>query len=147
MNHAENAPQIRAELFSALPAEAARIRETVFVKEQGYAEEFDQQDADSLHVVLFVQGSAAATGRLFEEKEGIWHIGRVAVLKEYRKMGLGAGVLSSLETAARASGARKLVLGAQEHAVPFYEKQGYAVCGEKFLDQGEPHYPMEKILQ
>ena len=63
------------------------IRETVFMDEQGFSEEFDGTDSLALHLTLYLDGARAGCARLYEE-EGGWHIGRVAVLKPFRGMGL-----------------------------------------------------------
>ena len=138
--------QIKADLFETLPPAAMKIRQEVFVDEQGFTDEFDDLDAASRHVLVYVNGKPAATGRTYEEEDGTLHIGRVAVRKEYRGYGVGACVMRSLEASARAAGAKRIILGAQDHAVPFYEKLGYSICSGSFLDQDALHWHMEKLL-
>ncbi len=43
-------------------------------------------------------------------------------------------------------GLRCVYLGAQTHAVPFYERLGYAAFGEEFDDAGLPHRHMWRPL-
>ena len=126
--------------------EARVIREEVFVEEQGFREEFDETDARAWHVVLYEGGIAAATGRLFSEGGGVYHVGRVAVRKAYRGYGVGAQVMRALHRKARALGARELVLSAQVQARGFYEKLGYAAVGETYLDEHCPHVRMTLSL-
>jgi predicted GNAT family N-acyltransferase len=38
-------------------------------------------------------------------------------------------------------------LDAQEYAVPFYEKLGFRISGEPFLDANIIHYAMEKFTR
>ncbi|WP_028862810.1 GNAT family N-acetyltransferase [Psychromonas aquimarina] len=120
------------------------IRESVFIKEQGIdAEiEFDGNDQSALHALLFVEGKAAATGRMLEDG----HIGRIAVLRDYRGQGLGAKVVLSLIDAAAEKGCSRVYLGAQKQAVDFYTKLGFTPFGEEFMEAGIVHLSMERLL-
>ena len=66
------------------------IREAVFMKEQGFQNEFDDTDNTCWHLLLTVDGKAAGCARIFPDKGKMWHVGRVAVLPEYRKLHLGS---------------------------------------------------------
>ncbi len=70
--------------------EAKQIRQTVFVEEQGFHNEFDAMDAEAWHVVLWKDEHAIATGRTFpaQGETHAWTIGRVAVRKPYRGQGI-----------------------------------------------------------
>lgn len=126
--------------------EARTIRQAVFVEEQGFHNEFDEIDPDALHIVLWIDSEPAATGRTFpkESEAGVWTIGRVAVMKPYRKQGLGAEVVRELEQAAKACGAQLFSLSAQLRAKGFYEAIGYRAHGETYLDEYCPHVTMTK---
>ncbi len=127
--------------------DARMIRQEVFVEEQGFVREFDETDAAACHVVLLEDGVPAATGRTFPSGEtGVYTIGRVAVRKPWRGSGLGRRVIEELEACAQDAGARELVLSAQCQARGFYEKLGYAACGEIYLDEGCPHIAMYKRI-
>ena len=125
--------------------EAERIRREVFMEEQGFSNEFDDIDKRAYHAVVYTDGKASATGRLFEGRSG-WHIGRVAVDKEFRGAGLGALVVMSLEEKAVSLGAECIRLSAQVRAQGFYEKLGYSAEGEEYLDETCPHIAMYKYL-
>lgn len=120
------------------------VRDEVFVLEQNVdpEEEFDERDRFCTHVVVYNGDIAVATGRLDLEKDG--KIGRVAVRKDYRQQGLGRLVMQRLEAFAMEKSAPRLWFHAQTHAVPFYEKLGYRVCSEEFLEANIPHVQMEK---
>lgn len=125
--------------------ESINIRQTVFVSEQGFVDEFDDIDDIAWHAVLFVDKKAVATARVFLSDEG-WHVGRVAVLKEYRKMGIGEEVMEAVENKAKELGADEIFLSAQTQAVGFYEKIGYVAYGEMYYDQHCPHLAMKKKI-
>ena len=120
------------------------IRFEVFVIEQNVPaeEEIDAFDPLSIHAIAWTNGVAAACGRLLPDG----HIGRMAVLKAYRGMGVGAQVLEHLIAKARQRGDREVVLSAQTHAIGFYEKFQFVAEGGEYLDCNIPHRDMRKIL-
>lgn len=77
---------------------------------------------------------------------GIAKIGRMAVMAEQRGGGCGAAVLQALVRAAQEAGFAEVWLSAQCHAVPFYEKGGFAVASEEYLDCAIPHRDMMRRL-
>lgn len=117
------------------------IRETVFVKEQNVPKELevDGLDIECDHVLLKSGSDFVATGRI--QKDG--HIGRVAVLKEFRGKGLGKEIILSLIEVAKSKGMKKVYLGAQLTAKEFYHKLGFYQYGETFQDAGIEHIMME----
>lgn len=121
-----------------------RIRELVFIEEQHVPPELevDEQDPLSQHVLLFERDIPVATGRLTPDG----HIGRVAVLKDFRKRGFGQLVIQELEGIARQRGMPRVALGAQCQAINFYLKLGYQTVGGMFMDAGIEHQMMEKML-
>ena len=132
-------------IYDTLPDDAARIREEVFMKEQGFHDEFDNTDPTAAHIVLYIEGTPVGTCRFFPgQEEGEYVIGRIAILKKYRGGGLGSEVLAAAESAIRDAGGQKAILHAQQQARPFYEKQGYTAYGEPDLDEDCPHIWMEK---
>ena len=138
---------LRIELgnWDALQRWAVPIRTTVFVEEQNVPAEMELDDWDPqcVHAVAFdVEGKPLGTGRLLPDG----HIGRMAVLKSARGAGVGSALLTALLEAARVRGQREAVLSAQAHAVPFYERHGFAICGTEYLDAGIPHVDMRRPL-
>ena len=124
--------------------QAAPIRLAVFVQEQGVpaALEMDEMDARSLHALAFDGEVVMATGRLLPDG----HIGRMAVLKQFRGKGVGGAILAKLMEAAKSRGDREVALSAQVHAVPFYEDYGFEVFGEEYDEAGIPHRSMRRDL-
>lgn len=127
-------------------ADAQRVRETVFIREQGFPYELDERDPEAYHLTGYEENRPVAAARMFPESAGALHVGRVCVLKERRGLRYGEALMREIAAEARRLGAKKLVLGAQLHAVPFYEKLGFAVSGPQFDDEGAPHLPMEYSL-
>ena len=82
------------------------------------------------------------TGRLLPDG----HVGRMAVLRDWRGRGVGSAILSALVDRAAARGMGRLVLNAQTHAVPFYARHGFAAFGEEFMEADIPHIAMAREL-
>lgn len=134
-------------IYNTLPKEAKKIREDVFMKEQGFQDEFDKIDDHSTHLVLFDDSIPIATCRFFSsESNEDFIIGRIAVIKEYRGQNIGSYLLSIAETEIEKLGGKKIVLHAQERAKRFYEKQGYCGFGEVDLEENCPHIWMYKKI-
>ena len=123
---------------------AAPIRFTVFVEEQGVPRdiELDAMDTQCLHAICFHGDQAVGTGRLLPDG----HIGRMAVLKEWRGRGIGGFILNTLVEKARERGDREVVLSAQLHATAFYRAHGFVEEGVQYLEAGIPHQDMLRRL-
>lgn len=123
---------------------AAPIRLRVFVDEQRVPPELelDEIDAACLHAVAFDGSRAIATGRLLPDG----HIGRMAVLGEFRGKGLGGSILETLLETARKRGDREALLSAQVHAIAFYRRHGFEPLGEVYEEAGIPHQAMRRAL-
>ncbi|MDL2232458.1 GNAT family N-acetyltransferase [Ruminococcaceae bacterium OttesenSCG-928-L11] len=130
--------------------DAYGVRTAVFVNEQGFSSELEIDDIDrsAYHIVMFEGGKPIATGRVFVDSQdkSTYIIGRVAVLKKYRSQGVGFKLMGKLEECAKSLGGTQVVLGAQMHAVPFYEKNGYTAFGEEYMEEHCPHIHMRKTL-
>lgn len=133
-------------MYTALPQEAKDIRIEVFMKEQGFENEFDDIDNISFHIVVFDEEKPIGTCRFFKENDH-YTIGRVAVLKEYRNQHIGNVLLESAEKEIKKLNGALIVVHAQVRVSPFYEKQGYIQFGQIDDDEGVPHMWMKKRIQ
>ena len=121
------------------------LRIEIFVKEQGVPEEneFDSFDLEVPHLVIFLDGEAVATGRNIPYGENTVKIGRIAVKKEKRGLHLGEKIVLELLRKAKEDGAKTVRVGAQTHAVGFYEKCGFSLVGTpEYMEENIPHYDM-----
>ncbi len=121
------------------------LRIDIFVKEQGVPEEneFDDYDMQVPHLVIFSDGEAVATGRVIPYGEDTVKIGRIAVKKEKRGLHLGEKIVLELLRKSKEDGAKTVRVGAQTHAVGFYEKCGFKLLGTpEYLEENIPHYDM-----
>ncbi len=121
------------------------LRIEIFVKEQGVPEknEFDEYDLQVPHLVIFSDGEAVATGRIIPYGEDTVKIGRIAVKKDKRGLHLGEKIVLELLRKSKEDGAKTVYVGAQTHAVGFYEKCGFSLLGTpEYMEENIPHYDM-----
>ncbi|WP_299362159.1 GNAT family N-acetyltransferase [uncultured Paracoccus sp.] len=124
------------------------IRRAVFVEEQNVPEalEHDGHDATAVHLLASEAGRPVGTARLLI-RGNTGKIGRVAVLADRRGQGLGAALMRAALDELRAIPGVKLArLGAQTHALAFYEKLGFTASGPVYDDAGIPHRDMSRPL-
>jgi predicted GNAT family N-acyltransferase len=139
--------QVRPTRDDAEIAAALALREEVFCGEQGVslAEERDGRDEEALHLVVVDDGVVVATCRLLVEGTTV-KLGRMAVSRTRRGLGLARALITEAETRARALGAERIVLAAQLDAQALYDRAGYDAYGDVFLDAGIEHVMMAKTL-
>ncbi len=123
-----------------LKTDAQHIREQVFICEQNIAaaDEWDDKDAVSVHFIVYVNAQPVATARLLPQHS----IGRVAVLKEFRGLGLGQQLMFNVMAYAQSQQRPFVKLSSQVHALRFYTALGFKAEGEVYLDCGIPHQDM-----
>jgi ElaA protein len=136
---------IEAVPFQALDAATAyavwRLRQQVFVVEQeaAYADLDGRDDEPGTRHVLLRDGiRLVGYARVLDDTD-VWRIGRVVLAEEARGRGLADQLM---ETALQVCPDRDVVLDAQAPLARWYEKLGFAVDGEEFLEDGIPHLPM-----
>ena len=123
---------MKTQIYSTLPQEARRIREEVFVREQGFENEFDETDQRAFHLVLYDGEIPVAVCRFFPRGLcGDYVVGRIAVIKEYRGRKLGACLLREAEKEIQAAGGKRILLHAQCRAAGMKSKGMSA--GEKSI--------------
>ena len=120
------------------------VRKSVFIDEQNVPVEleWDGLDPECTHFIVQSNSTAIATARLKDDGQ----IGRMAVLKPYRGLGIGTKLLTAVLTHATESGFTRVYCHAQVQVVDFYRKIGFTVEGEKFMDAGILHRAVYKNI-
>ena len=120
------------------------IRYEVFVDEQNVPEELeiDGLDNEAKHVLAFVDGVPIGTGRILNDG----HIGRVAVLKKHRGLGIGKLIMKELIKWAHDISLEKVWLSSQWHAHSFYLDLGFVCVSEIYKEAGIDHIKMHRAL-
>ena len=126
-----------------------RIRATVFVLEQGVVYiDPDGNDKNAVQIYASVDGVMVGCLRIYQLEEGTYRIGRVAVLKEFRGLGIGNAMMKeAIQYLRERTNATKACLDAQLHAIGFYEKLGFTLFTEEFLEEGLLHRGMQMFIE
>ena len=124
---------------------AFEIRDLVFCKEQKVSKkiEFDGLDQFCNHYLAKINDLPIGTARVREQKKGIFKIERMAVLKRYRKKGVGKAIIKKiLKNYLKLSKINKLILNSQIEAKDFYKKFGFVEVGKEFVEANIKHQKM-----
>lgn len=128
--------------------DALAIRKKVFITEQQIDPkiELDDLDDQTIHFVGYFNEQPVMTARLLKLDNQLGKVQRVAVLPAFRNQGLARDLMLKVQDYATEHQFAGLILGAQAHAVPFYEKLAYQKSGEPFVEAGIAHQNMEKLF-
>ena len=110
-------------------------------------QEFDAHDGpDTKYIVMTDNGFPVATARLYPIDQKSVMIGRVVVLPEYRRQGIGTMVVDACEEWAEEMNYSRTVVESRDNKVEFYKWLGYEVCGEAADGETFRCIRMEKVL-
>jgi len=127
-------------------SECLRLRAEVFIGEQNVTEEEERDglDDECVHFLAVNGGKAVGAARLNYLNDGYAKIQRVCVIKAERGTGAGAKIMEAIIEKVREDSLRPIIhLGAQTHALAFYEKLGFTAFGDEYMDAGIPHFDMK----
>jgi len=130
----------------------AAIRLQVFVTEQHIfsgtdADEHDDDPA-TLHVLGLVGDRPGGTVRLYPlAGDGLWQGDRLAVLPQWRHLGLGAPLVRFAVATAAALGGERMLARVQVPNVGFFLRLGWTPVGDPGLYVGLPHQQMSIPLR
>lgn len=124
--------------------ELRAVRTPVFIEEQFVTSEFewDEIDADAVHLLATYKNQPVACLRIIQYQK----IGRMAVLKTWRGIGLGAALLQEAVNVCKNHGSKYIRLSAQTYAIDFYRKAGFKQISEEYCDVDIPHVDMQLDL-
>ena len=135
-----------------------RLRELVFIGEQGISVDVERDGLDDLawHLLAWDAEEPVGTARVLgldaehkmvrPEQAAVAKIGRMAVLPAKRRLGIGRQLLDAALELARRHGIERAELSAQEYVVSFYERAGFRAEGERYEEAGIPHCRMSRSL-
>ena len=127
--------------------EIIKSRNEVFLLEQNIVcQDLDDIDYRAFHFFTEEEGRVTSYLRAFytNEEENRVRIGRVLTLN--RGKGDGRRLMEKAFSYFKECGASKITVNAQTQAKGFYEKRGFKVCSDEFLEEGVPHIAMEYEL-
>jgi ElaA protein len=124
--------------------EILRARAEVFVVEQNCAyQDLDEVDKESYHVYLRKDGKIVAYLRVIDKGKRLDEVSLGRVITLQRRQGYGTKVMKiGIEVAKEKFGAKKIKIGAQAWAKPFYEQVGFRQISGEYMEDGIPHIYM-----
>ena len=125
-------------------AQLRLIRSEVFIREQNVPESMEWDEFDTVAVHFLATNDVQTIGCVRLLPTG--HVGRMAVLPQWRRKGIGRQLLNACEDRAQQLKLDQIRLSAQVSAIPFYTAEGYALSSDTYMDAGIPHRDMYKIL-
>ena len=108
-------------------------------------EELDREKNDVL-IGAFEEGKILGCCMLTKINNSTCRLRQMAVQNKLQGKGIGHALMNFAENLARDYGYKTLMMHARKTAVGFYEKQGYRLNGDEFIEVTVPHYVMEKRL-
>jgi predicted GNAT family N-acyltransferase len=128
--------------------EAFEVRRQVFVREQGVSEElvFDGHDREALHMVVKDGERVIGSARVQFWANNQAKLERMAILKHYRRKGIGREMLLFLDAVWKDKQVQQVIIHAQFEVAPFYKLCGFDELGLPFREAGIKHIKMRKQL-
>ena len=105
-----------------------------------------ESEKNNLLIAAFDDDKMLGCCMLVPENESIVRLRQMAVLNDLQGKGIGRALMLFAENLARDRGYNKISMHARKNATGFYEKVGYKVVGDEFVEVTIPHYNMEKEL-
>lgn len=123
-----------------------RLRQQVFVLEQTCLyPDIDDTDLLALHVSGWVGDDLALYARVIppEVTYPQASIGRIVTAPAFRGLGFGRTLVQqAIAALERTHGPQAIKIGAQSQLVNFYQRLGFVVVSEEYLEDGIPHIDM-----
>lgn len=111
-----------------------------------FTEEELEQEKDDILMGAFEDDRLLGCCMLTPLSGGTVRLRQMAVPNSMQGKGVGRALMIFAENIARDLGYKKLCMHARKTAIGFYQKLGYSISGEEFLEVTIPHYIMEKSL-
>ena len=130
--------------------EILKLRLEVFVVEQNCIyQDIDDIDKRSYHLFMKEKDKPEVKVyiRVFEKDKETAQIGRVVTAKDERRKGYASELIKKgIDISKNEMKKTKVYLEGQVYAAKLYEKLGFKIISDEFLEDGIPHYKMLKTL-
>jgi ribosomal protein S18 acetylase RimI-like enzyme len=125
-----------------------KLRDVVLRKPLGlsFTPEDLEKEKDNMLIGAFEDEQMLGCCMLVEEQPDIVRLRQMAVLNDLQGKGIGRALTNFAENLARDRGYKIIRMHARGNAIGFYEKVGYKIKGDPFIEITIPHYVMEKNL-
>ena len=111
-----------------------------------FSDEELAKEQDNLLIGAFDEDVMLGCCMLVKKDRGTIQLRQMAVNNNLQGKGIGASIIAFVESISRDKGYSKVMMHARDTAVGFYEKCGYKIKGEQFLELNIPHHVMEKHI-
>lgn len=105
-----------------------------------------EKEIDNIHIAAFEDDDLLGCCMLTKLNNHTLQLRQMAVKDNLQRKGIGASIMTFAENIARDKGYRHIVMHARDSAIGFYEKFGYKIKGEPFIEISLPHHLMEKRI-
>jgi len=133
---------------SRLYKEVVSLREDILRKPLGLRFSPEDLETDAAEFIFaFISGNlpiACVQAKPIDNQ--MVKLRQMAVAVTWQRKGLGSALLSRVENELKRKGFEKVILHARAYALPFYQKAGYHIVSELFIEVGLPHFKMLKTL-
>ncbi|HLC60383.1 MAG TPA: GNAT family N-acetyltransferase [Candidatus Nanoarchaeia archaeon] len=119
------------------------VRRVVFIEGQKVLEEREKDglDISSKHAIVFYKNRVIGCARVRFLNEKV-KLERIALLKNYRRKGIGNILMKYLITYSKKSQSKGIVMHAQYYLKNYYGRFGFKPKGRIFMDAGIRHIEM-----
>lgn len=125
-----------------------KLREAIFVEGQGVPRERERDSEDDIathFLLIYEKGSSIGVARVVVSGNSAV-VGRFGVIEKNRCKGAGAFLMREIINYCIDNNFEEITLGAQEHAIGFYEKFNFDIIGNKYIDANIVHFKMRLKL-
>jgi|SRR6185436_2733488 len=125
-----------------------QLRIDVLRKPLGLSFTEDELAKEKAHILIgaFEEEKMLGCCMLIKLEDGSVRLRQMAVLNNLQGKGIGRALTQFAENIARDIGYKKITMHARKPVTGFFEKLGYRVSSDEFLEITIPHYEMEKML-
>jgi len=125
-----------------------KLRDEMLRKPLGlnFTEQELDNEKDNMLIAAFDDDTILGCCMLVESDRNAVRLRQMAVLNDLQGKGIGRALMNFAENLARDRGFKVISMHARKYSVPFFEKMGYVVVGDEFIEITIPHFVMEKKL-
>jgi N-acetylglutamate synthase-like GNAT family acetyltransferase len=138
------------QIYHASPEyeQMVKLRHEIMRKPLGlqFSEEELKREKDDILIGAFDDDELIGCCILTKISNHCTRLRQMAVQKNKQGMGIGESIMAFAENLARDKGYKFLMMHARDTAVGFYEKNGYKIKGDVFIELNIKHHIMEKKL-
>lgn len=111
-----------------------------------FSKEELEREKDNIHIAVFEDDDLLGCCMLTIINPQTLQLRQMAVKNNLQRKGIGASIMIFAETLSRDKGYRTIIMHARDTAIGFYEKFGYKIVGEPFIEVNLPHHVMQKKI-